>query len=278
MIKKFLLTEFLYNGHLQALGSVGIFYISSWIGLRRIPSFVEVAIVYLTFETIFIFDRFRDRKKDRKTNSVRSRHLEAYAKHIPKILVSMLVLWIFLMLKYLDIKSFLATVFILIMGILYPIYFKHLTAKIYFFKNLYVSGVYCVLVLLPFLYNSAQVTQHAYLLSIFILAESFISQITLDTKDTSSDKAAGLKTFPAVVGNKATFKFLQYTSVASVVIFGFAAVLVSRPLFLVLAVVSGFLNLGSTKQIQTGQKAGYIFQAAKFFIWFCCGVVFNAIM
>lgn len=67
-IFKFLVTEIIYNGHLQALGAVAIVYISSILAFDRKPDISLLILVYLVFQFIYYFDRFHDIKSDELTN------------------------------------------------------------------------------------------------------------------------------------------------------------------------------------------------------------------
>src|SRR6266403_5510583 len=85
-ILKFLTTEIIYNGHLQALGAVGIVYISSIIAFGIKPGIDLLILVYCVFQFIYYFDRYRDIAKDEVTNKTRSVHLKAYINKVPLIM------------------------------------------------------------------------------------------------------------------------------------------------------------------------------------------------
>lgn len=269
-VLSFLLKEVLYNGHLQAFGAVGIIYTASFLLFSRPLSLASVLSCYLVFQMIFLFDRFRDRKIDAASNKERSQHLESYAAKIPTLLVLMFITSVFLLLSYANILSFLLLMVILVLGILYPIYFKGLTRRIFMFKNWYVAGVYCLLVFFPFLIFSQKfILSFEMLLVIgFVFFENISSQIVLDTKDTKEDKQRGLRTLPAVIGNK---KSLYYAGIfatgVEIVILVFAFVNQWNPLFFVLVIANFMLNQQVLAWVKRGDKKAYIFSAAKFSLW-----------
>lgn len=268
---KFIIFEFLYNGHLQALGSVSIVYLSTYYLLGRIPSIAFLIIIYLTFQPVFLHDRYKDLKKDKKTNSVRTKHLQSYAHLVPIILFSMFASLVLLLLIFANIWSILLVIFILIMGLLYPIYFKGLTKQIYFFKNFYVAGVYGLLVFVPFVYYGVgfDLTK-AVIFLLMVFFEAFLGQMILDTKDTASDSEAGLKTFAATFGNKTTFMTVVVFSIVYFIVF----YLSGNPL---LAAITLLLNAAMVGSVYLGNKIGYFLAAGQFLVWLCVVLTINII-
>jgi len=267
-IINFLWKEFIFNGHLQSLGAVGIVYFSFLSLLKTSPSVLLLIIIYILFETIYLFDRFRDYFKDIKTNKERSSHLKNYLGYFPIILASMVIALVLLLLYVNSVNLIFYCGFILIFGLGYPLYFKKVTKYIFMFKNFYVALFHAILLLAPYAYFqiSLEVTPQFSLVFIFVYVEALLSQILLDTKDTSADKKAGLKTTSAVFGNDLAINIVLVLSIAIPLVYLLMGIY-SRQFLLSLLAGSIFINFGSIYYIKAKRLKGYLIAASKFFIW-----------
>jgi len=273
----FIIAELIYNGHLQALGAAGIISISSLL-FNVYPTPGLILASYLIFEIIYAFDRFKDIEVDAKTDKLRTLHLKRYLNKIPLLISLMLLLLIFLTLHFANLKTLITSLTILILGLLYPIYFKKLTQKIIAFKNFYVSAVHTFLIFYPAIYYSLQISMSVNLLVFltYIFLEAMVSQVLLDTKDIKSDKQQKMLTIPVIIGNKKT---LFYAQVLSTFLFVFIIIFnmysQSDPLINIIAVSTFTLNIYASKQISNGKKLGYILHSGKFFLWLLISLAVN---
>lgn len=275
--------EFIYGGHLQCLGVVGITYTSSFL-LNLEASWEILILSYLIFYPIYIYDRFRGVKMDEVTNPERSRHFEGYLFFIPKLIIFSIFLIISLLI-YIGITSlFIFSFTFLVLGILYPIYFKGLTKKIIAFKNIFVSGFFTVIAILPVIFYShnldfsSKLTLMALMLLIFI--KTMLMQILLDCKDVKGDKPLKLLTVPVVIGKDKSLLFLRTFS-----ILGSLLILVPAIIFLpdfsikmaVLLLVIPF-NFYTYHLSQKDNYMGYVIGSGEFVLWFALIFTVNLIV
>lgn len=281
-IVKFLVTEFLFNGHLQSLGSAGIVFISGYLINGYPPSILVLLLIYITFEMVFIFDRFRGFKKDQAGNPERTSHLKSYYHKIPLILGIMFLLWIILIFSIENIYSGLMIILLLIFGLLYPIYFKPLTKYVFMFKNFYVAGVYFILAFYPVLHFQTGASLVILLVATKALLENIFSQAILDTKDIVSDKKDGLKTLAALYGFDTTLNVITLLSVISgVVILLIVMALQLHPILYLLILVDLIINVVVYlwyKKSFKPKMVPLLLSAGKCFIWLCVSVVFALIL
>jgi 4-hydroxybenzoate polyprenyltransferase len=278
---KFIVIEIIYNGHLQSLGAMGIVYISSVLAFAINPSIILLILVYLVFQFIYFFDRFRDIRKDASTNKERTAHLKAYLNKIPVIMAVILSLVVVGNLIFGNILSLVCSLLVMFLGAMYPVCFKRLTKKIFMFKNIYVGSVHALLVFYPLIYYHQNPSNPfaLYVLFILILIEAILGQIALDTKDILSDKKEKLLTLSVVIGKEKTIKILQILSLISTLTFlylGFTYNLKST--FYVLLISGLVINQYISYKIKKSDKKGVIVAAAKFFLWFCVGLTANIIL
>lgn len=251
-IIKFIVTEFVYNGHLQSIGAVAIanFY-SLYVHSINITFSFALA-VYLLFESVFLFDRYTGISKDFETNKERSEHLSKYKSNLPLIITSLAILSLLLFFLKLGFLGFLVALSILFFGFLYPIFFKGLTKNILIFKNIYVAGVYSYLFLLTS-YTLAPV------LMIYVFIQNLLAQILLDLKDIKSDSKEKLKTFGVVYGKQNALMLTITIALLSTLFF--------NSVFLVIIVVDLVINFIAIYLIYKNNKNGYLLAASKSLYW-----------
>lgn len=269
-IIKFLKQEIVFNGHLQSVGASSVAYLSTLFALNKTPSIVMLIVIYTTFQVVYFYDRLRDLEKDRETNIQRVKHIRSNKNLVVVLGIFYVGIVIFGNLIYANLYSLLYCVGIIILGLLYPRYFKGLTRKIYFFKNIYVTSVYSVAVFYPLLFY----TKHIFFdkiiiyLFIFVFLEMAVSQLSLDLKDIKSDKASKLKTLPVVYGWEKALSLLYSFSVLS-----FFVLLAFLPgdlrffSFVFLIILNLIYNLIYIYYISKNKSWGYLLSAGKFSFW-----------
>ena len=277
---KFLYAEFIFNGHLQSLGAVGIAYISSVLAFSFQPGVDLLILIYCIFQTIYYFDRFRDLEKDSSTNPQRTAHIKKYLGRIPAILGFLVIVLIFINLRFGNELSMILSLSILVLGILYPLVIKGITKYIFMFKNFYVGVVHALLVIFPCVYYHLAPNTNLSILFGFVFAEAMISQIVLDIKDSESDKKAGLLTFPAVYGVAKSISAVQILTISSFLFFlALSNFIVDNNIKYVAVLFAALIiNLQLTADIKKKKLRGIVLAAGKFFLWFCVVFVINIII
>lgn len=257
----FLKIEILFNGHLQSLGAVSLVYLSSIYIYNFKPSVWLLLVIYLLFQSIYFYDRYRDLDDDEETNSIRVKHIRKYAQFISTIILTFLVVAVLLLLTMFNFGGLVFFVIVFLLGYFYPLYFKGLTKRIYLFKNIYVSGVHAVLVIFPLLATEVASVNFIFLclFSIYIFIEAMIVQVLLDVKDVESDKGQGLLTLPVLIGAKKTIM-----SAAVLSILGFALIVLYLPVLAILSLMINFLVL---YLLVNKNMAGFFLGASKFILW-----------
>lgn len=262
----FLAREILYSGHLQSLGAAGIVYVaaqnlSAPIDLRHLLS------VYLVFQAIYYFDRYRGLSHDASTNVSRTQHIRIYARFIPVIDVILLALALVAAINQPLAVATLAIIAIL--GFLYPLLFKGITAFIPMFKNFYVAVVFALLVLIPYVFTGSW-PQHGVIiwpLLIFIFIQTLVMQVLLDVKDARSDNQQSLRTLPILFGRRRTIIFaLCLTVISALALVGYAQMYQLPGLF-ILSLGSLLLDLLTYIAIGLGRPFAYFMVTTKYLIW-----------
>lgn len=268
---RFLKREILYNGHLQSLGTATIVYGTG--KLLNIEPIVPATIAsYFLFQSIYIYDRYHDLKIDLATNAVRSKHLLSYAPYIPIIFLLYLFATSLFLIKYSNITALIYSFILLILGILYPIYFKRLTKTIPLFKNIYVASVFAISTLYPGIFTATRLQSIDFitLISLYIFIEALIMQFILDCKDTETDKEEGLKTLPVLTSKTRAIQIIYSIICIKALIYLsliFADLSHLSGELMTLVILTTGLNLYATYLVQHDKFAGYLLSSGKFLTW-----------
>lgn len=271
-IFKFLITEVIYNGHLQTIGAIAIAIFSAQIFKISI-SWDFLVVLYLLFYFIMLNDRYRDRNTDSLTNKIRTQHLKSLSRFITYILLFSSIILFLMLYLYSSISGIIIILSIMTLGILYPIYFKKLTRKIPLFKNLSISLVVIMIVLSPFFYYPNTFNQDSFYLVYFILifssSRAMMMQIFLDLKDIDIDKKENLKTLGVILGKERALKILGIMNVLTV-LFLFTPYFINPNLIpesilpLILLVPFSFYYFHLARN---GRFSGYILGSGEFIPW-----------
>lgn len=208
--------EFVYGGHLLALGlSCMVFMSAMLIGVKI--TFEFLVVIYLLTLAPCLFGRYVDLKEDALTNPERSSYLSRKAKYIPVMIVSSIVVVVSILLLNRKLPILFIGVGLILFSFLYDLFFKKLTRKIIGFKNLYVGILFSMLVVMMMFYYGQHFGQAFYLTFTFLFLMTTMGAAFSDIKDIESDKKEGLKTFAVVLGHKKTLFFLMLVTVLSLV-------------------------------------------------------------
>lgn len=282
-ILEFIWQEFIYGGHLQCLGIVGIAYTSSFL-LDIKVSWEFLLLTYLIFYPIYINDRLRGIKIDTLTNPERVEHFKKYLHVMPKIILTSILLLIGGLIFFSNIQFRIFALLLLLLGILYPFYFKNITKKIIAFKNFYASAFSTIMVLSPVIYYRYSLDPSSLILLLLLMILVFLKtmqmQILLDCKDVEPDKSLGLLTLPILFGREKILNFLKFfslfntTSILILAIFFFKLFPLST-LLLLLTIPANFYSFSLA---QKQKYDGYILGSGEFFFWLILMLIGNVIL
>lgn len=220
-ILKFARDEFVYGGHIFALGATSVVLVSAiLLDIKITLDFL--VIVYLITYIVYLYNRLKEFKKDYLTNSDRTKHIRLYIKYVPFIVFSSTLIIIVILFYFGNFLSIVFGLSIFLLGILYSLFFKEITKKIVGFKNFYVALVWSLLVMFLAVYYSFSLNLSIFFIFIFIFFRCFISTSFYDIKDIESDKKDNLLTLAIVFGKEKLIKLLNVINVLTLIpiIFG----------------------------------------------------------
>lgn len=257
-IAEFIKKLFIYGGYLPALWGPSLNLTVCFI-LNISLDFRILLISFLLPLIVYSHDYHEDIEKDAKTNPERANFLDKKrSKQLTMIYLTLMVsllIWVF---------NFAIIVFVIalfIMGILYTGVLKGVTEKIIAFKNFYIALIWGSWgTFLIALYHKSALNPSLIFLFLFIYAKVIVNTIFFDLKDAKSDKKAGLKTMPAVLGIKNTVSFLKGLNIltSSILLLGVLLnILPPLALFLTLFYVytSHYLKVGYNNQGELSNKS-----------------------
>jgi len=272
---KFLWIEFLYNGHMQALGVACIVFGASKIFFEG-SVFYPVLATYLLFQLIYIYDRYHDLYDDHATNRTRSEHLISYTKYIPIVFLFYFSLLSIILYYTAHIYGIIFSYCVLVAGLLYPVFFKNLTKIIFLFKNIYVSTVFSLMAIYANIYFNifTESVVFGLFLFLYIFLETMIMQFNLDCKDISVDRMKGLKTLPVQFGFHNALKIIYIVVILKALIY-FALLYFNisdqTPQLIYIIIMTTIINLIAAYLIGKQISVGYLMSAGKFLLW---GLIF----
>lgn len=206
--------EFIYGGHLLSFGAVSIIYTSAVL-LKIKTTWDFLAVIYLSVQSSYLYNRYREFKKDYLTNFERTRYLEKKILIIPLIIFCFIISFAAIILYFSKVSVLIFGFFLFFLGLLYSKFFKGITTKIIGFKNLYVSFAWSLLVIFLVFYYSVEFTVSLYLVFIFVYLRMFIHEAFFDIKDIESDMNEKLLTLPIVLGKEKLINVLSIINIIS---------------------------------------------------------------
>jgi 4-hydroxybenzoate polyprenyltransferase len=260
--------EFIFGGHLFALGAVCVVAMCSLI--FRLPIGLDILIVtYLIFYPIYLYDYTRGVHDDLLTNSERARYLSGNKKVNVIIGVSFISITI-LFIHFSNSTTMLLGLFVLVMGLLYSSHFKKITKRIIGFKNFFVASVWALLVLFLFCYYSVPITKETMIIAGFVFIRMISIQILFDVRDVEGDKKNGLLTIPVVLGRSKEFRLLKLLNVASVFLIVIAVFFHVLPLIVLSFLPLMFYAFVYMEKIRKSMNnyVNYLLAAVEPLLWF----------
>ncbi len=272
MIKKTLTNiwnEFVFGSHLVALGDVLALYAMSVIlNINVTISFFIV--VYLSILAINFFNRYEDADMDATTNAERSKSVKRYFRFTPYIMVILTVIPVGITTYYAPISAIVFMLFLFGLGIIYSIFLKNVTKQILGFKDIMTALPYALLVIFMALYYETPITFAVVLITIFYFIRMFINTTFFDIKDIKSDKNAGLRTLPVILGKNKTkqvLMILNFLSAIPILIGIYLNVLPPYSIALLVTMIYALLYL-SKRKLFTNQTTLYnVVVDGEFILW-----------
>jgi 4-hydroxybenzoate polyprenyltransferase len=268
-ILKFIAIEFLYNGHLQTWGVLAITIFTSLVFALPI-TWPSLAILYASFYIIYLYNRWGEREIDALTNPTRTEHVQGLSKQIYFIFAVVFIFMSGLLYFYANAQTIIFVLLITIFGLLYTTHCKKFTRYIPMFKNLYVSGVFALVIFYPFIYDAVPIKDHlveVLFIAFFIFAEGVIMQILLDVKDIAGDGQIGLKTLGVMIGKEKTLTVLHVLNIVVGVILPLIFIFLGYfPMEFTSIVLLTLINIISFRLAYKGLVAGYLLSGGKFVI------------
>ena len=263
--------EFIYGGHLLAIGAASIVFSTSFLLNLKI-TWDSLFVAYLMFYPLYLYNRYKEIEIDYLTNPKRTEYLKTYIHQAP-IIISILILTLIVSFIYFsNIWALIFGALLVLFGLLYSTIFKKYTKKIPFFKNFYVSSFFASLVFFFVIYYSYPLKTliiPVLLFSIFVYSKAFMMQILLDLKDLESDEKEELLTFPSIFRRKKTFNYLKIISVittASIpLIFSVYFNIFPKSILLLLLTIP--FNFYCFKKTKEHNYFGYILASGEFVLW-----------
>lgn len=259
--------EFIYGGHIFAVGAVSVAYMCAI--LCSIPVTIDfMVVIYLIFYTIYLYDYCQGADKDTLTNSERATYLKnGHKSSRTTIILYVCILAIGVIYSiFSDITNMLYGFSVLVIGLLYHSHFKVLTKRVPAFKNVFVSVVWALLILSPFLYYSYPITSTALLLSAFIFLRMVSIQVFFDIRDVEGDKKEGLLTIPVILGDK-DVPLLKVLNVATTLLLVYGLYYSIIPPIAIMAVFMFFYAHDYIGKARAKEQSCFILAAAEPMLW-----------
>lgn len=261
--------EFVYGGHLVSLTAFTVI-LTIVILLEKKISWPLLLIGYLLVFINYRYNYHKGRQKDYLTNPERANYLKKYAKLSQILIVFSFLFLIFFLTPFLNSKTVLFVLFLLVIGLCYTLWIKEFTKKFIGLKNIYISLSWALFAVLTGAYYS-NFSLALLLIFIFIFLKGILNTIFFDIKDIESDKKEGLKTLPVVLGKGKTIKFLHIFNFFSFLPLIMGVCLNLLPGFSLIMLVFFFfvlyyLEKAKDKNINI-QKLSYLVADGEFLLW-----------
>lgn len=209
---KYVCNEFIFGGHLVALGPTVISF--SVMRLKSLEiSWPLLFSVYLVTYIIHLLDRYFDIATD--SSPERKQHFERYYNKIFYPLTISLILLVASIIHG-GYTALLIALFLVVVGILYSLLFKNLTRYIIGFKSFYTAIAFSSVALFSAFFYDLPIDNSIWLIFAFFTTRWFANTIFCDIKDNSEDSKLGLKTFSLVFGKPSLGALIIFVGLISI--------------------------------------------------------------
>ena len=243
--------ELVYGGHLLSLGASSIVFTSAVLLDIKI-TWDCLAVVYLGAQIIYLYNRYKEFRKDFLTNPERTNHLRKYIKIVPLLIFIFTLIFIAILLNFNKFPALIFGLILILLGLLYSKCFKSFSKKIIGFKNLFVPFIWGLSVIFLVIYYSfVSLNFSVFFIFIFIYLRLYLHEIFFDIKDIKSDKKESLLTLPIIFEKQKLFDILNLVNVLAAIpiIIGFCLGLLPKfAIILLLMVIYAFYYLRKFKK------------------------------
>ncbi|HZW57382.1 MAG TPA: UbiA family prenyltransferase [Nitrososphaerales archaeon] len=203
-------SEFIYGGHLLALGTSSIAAFCAML-LGRIPSIQLLAMAYLFSYGAYSMNRALELDQDALSNPQRTRYLSRRKRYIPAITASCFGLG-YILAFLSNVPFFLALLIPLVLSVAYSVGSKKLLLPLLgakrlkeklLVKNITISLGWSLIPVLVGLYYQ-QVGIILFALGVFVFLRLFVNTVFFDERDVKGDIASGVRTMPIALGIRKT--------------------------------------------------------------------------
>jgi 4-hydroxybenzoate polyprenyltransferase len=256
-VKRFIVNEFVYGGHILALGSSFV-AVSTMILFNFAIRWEFLPIIYLMTLCIYNFDHFKELETDLSNNSGRVNHLLKYKKLLPFLIAFYGVVSIVLLLVFGNLQSIFFGIIFLSMGLVYSYKVKEFTSKILAFKNFYTASAVALSVFFTVIYCGYGVSYLFLTIFIFLFLRFLINTSFCDIKDMDTDKKQGLLTLPLYFGKSKFLILLHLINFLSFIVLLFSIIMNIIPVsasFLLVVNLYCFYYIEKSKNPETNISA-----------------------
>lgn len=197
-------------------------------------------------------------------------HVSTYARLFAIIIVGISLM---IVTSFGNVLSLIFLILIFIFGYLYSSVFKKLTRKVVGFKDIFVSLIWNLIILLYFFYYSINVTPGLMTLLLIILIRDIINISFCDMKDIEQDTRVGLRTFAVVFGKDGLYKFIQIMGSATVLILVLAIVTKILPIALISLVVIFLIYFFIIRNAFKRKMFNELIMNAEYYLWFITAII-----
>ena len=269
-IETLVCNEFIYGGHLIALGTVGIVISSMFLFSINIQ-LEFLLIVYLGTLSIYSYDYYKDVDIDSSNSSPRVKHLKRYYKFRPLMISLYIGGFLFLLLYFGNLGSIIIGISLLLLGLLYTKKFKKFTGKLIGFKSYYTALSFSLLTVFTAIYCTYPLNLVLLIFFVFVFLQILLITSFCDIKDMEADKKQNLKTLPIYLGKHKFLIFLHLINFMSFVLIITTVnikLLPSFAMFLILSNVYCFYFILKAKSTKTDiHTLTNVMVDASYFFW-----------
>jgi len=238
-ISGFIKNILIYGGYLPALWGPSL-NITTLLIFNLPLDFRIIFISFLLPLIAYNYDYYKDLEKDAETNPERANFLNK--KRSQQLNIIYIALMVVLLIWVFKLALMVFVMVLMVLSLLYNSVLKGFTKKIAAFKNLYLAfmwgswGTFLIVLSQISLFDISLIY-----LFLYICTKVMANTMFFDIKDIESDKKAGLKTMPVILGKNGTLVFLKGLNLftlfilVSGVLFKFL-----HPLSLSLAIFNGY--------------------------------------
>lgn len=284
--------DFIYSGHIFALGAVSVAIMVSFIFSISL-TWDYLLIIYFTFYTIYFYDYLSDAEGDICTFSKRAEyHLKSKSvndllkynqgravssiqdkeirdKKCPCTLCFNVLIIISTYYVYSNSFNMFIGLMILSLGIFYPLYFKGITKKIPAFKDIFVSLIWAFLIYLMHIYYGQTISISAIYLSIFIFLKMGSIQLFFDIRDVDADRKHDLLTIPVLLGNKNSITIFRILNVATLFVLIVGVYTKLFPAYMLVLILVFFYSMMYERMVKifNNEPKYYLLAAGEPLLW-----------